>query len=212
MPDLRLFHAPNACSLASAIALAESGLPHHVTSIDLQGDRTDYRRIVPSGRVPALLIDEELLVESPAILLRIAALAPDAALAPTDAAAASQLLSFLCWCASSVHIARRRFKRPHHFTADVAAQAAISRDARGAVEDNLVALDARVARHAWMAGDAFTVADAYALVFFGWALIDAFDLSNLPNLDRWAAAMTARPATRRALDADASPVVAYYGR
>lgn len=207
MTNIHMFHAPNACSLASVIALEEAGLAYHVTRIDLQGDRSAYRKIVPSGRVPAVLIGQELLVESPAILFRIAALAPDAALMPKEPEAVSQILSFLCWCASSVHIARRRFKRPQHFTADPQAQASISRDARAAVETNLALLDARVAHDAWMAGAAFTVADAYAVVFYGWALLDGMDLSALPHLQRWCDRVAARPAVIRALAADASPIV-----
>ncbi len=82
---LRLYHSPMACSLASRLALAESGLAHEVVVINTRkGEQNadSYRRIHPRGKVPALDTGQGVITESSAILPLIADLAPDARLLP----------------------------------------------------------------------------------------------------------------------------------
>lgn len=73
---MKLFYKPGACSLASHIALRESGLDFTLQGVDLvkrleNGD--DYLLINPKGQVPALLLDDELLLtEGVAIMQYIA--------------------------------------------------------------------------------------------------------------------------------------------
>src|SRR3546814_8156381 len=59
---LTLFYSPGACSLASHIALAESGLPYQAVRINTKnGDNCTpgYLRINRWGKVPALARSEE---------------------------------------------------------------------------------------------------------------------------------------------------------
>ncbi|WP_181942350.1 glutathione S-transferase N-terminal domain-containing protein, partial [Klebsiella pneumoniae] len=71
-----------ACSLASHIALRESGLDFTLQSVDLAKKRLengdDYLLINPKGQVPALLLDDDiLLTEGVAIMQYIADQVPD---------------------------------------------------------------------------------------------------------------------------------------
>ena len=73
---MKLFYKPGACSLASHIALRESGLDFTLQSVDLAQKRLengeDYLLINPKGQVPALLLDDDtLLTEGVAIRCRI---------------------------------------------------------------------------------------------------------------------------------------------
>ena len=74
---MKLFYKPGACSLASHIALRESGLDFTLQSVDLAKKRLengdDYLLINPKGQVPALLLDDDiLLTEGVAIMQYIA--------------------------------------------------------------------------------------------------------------------------------------------
>src|SRR5476649_788274 len=95
---LKLFYAPNACSLASHIALAEAGAEFEAVRLDLKaGDqkKPDYLAVNPKGRVPALVTPRGTLTENPVILGWIANMFADAHLKPDgDFFAFSQMQSF----------------------------------------------------------------------------------------------------------------------
>ena len=79
---MKLCYKPGACSLASHIALRESGLDFTLQSVDLAQKRLengeDYLLINPKGQVPALLLDDDiLLTEGVAIMQYIADQVPD---------------------------------------------------------------------------------------------------------------------------------------
>jgi glutathione S-transferase len=196
---IMLYHPRGACSLAPLIALKESGLDYQLSVVDLAGDRTDYLRVNPSGKVPALTIDDELLTENLAILYRVAAMAPAAGLFPTDPAEVSRQLSLMAWLGSTLHILRRQIRMPLRFTADKEAQAKLVADGRPKMWEALQALDRKLGDADWFGGAHFGVADGYALVFYDWGLVDGFAMADLPALERWKTRMLARPAVRAAL-------------
>ena len=60
-------------------------------------------------------------------------------------------------------------------------------------------LDGVLGRHAFVAGDAFTIAD---IAHFGWLWRRAFaevEIGHLPNLSRWVAEVESRSAIVRAI-------------
>ncbi|HET6972225.1 MAG TPA: glutathione S-transferase N-terminal domain-containing protein [Phenylobacterium sp.] len=190
---LRLHHAPMACSLASRLALAESGLPHEVAIVRtwLGEQKTDaYRRINPRGKVPALETDRGVITESTAILPFIADLAPDKALLPPagtfERAQAQAWLSFL---SSTLHASLSAAMFPVEGCEEIARDAALSRVV-GAFSDLDGHLDGR--DHLL---DAFSLCDLYMLVFLLWRAAPALSgrLPSFPNLDRLQQALLARP-------------------
>ncbi len=90
---LTLYYAPGACSMASHIALEETGTPYETKVVGLaQGEQTkpEYLNGVnPRGKVPALKTDDGILTENVAILTYLARTFPDAKLLPSCARAAS---------------------------------------------------------------------------------------------------------------------------
>ncbi len=106
---MKLFYKPGACSLASHIALRESGLDFTIDSVDLAKKRLengdDYLLINPKGQVPALLLDDEvLLTEGVAIMQYIADRVPDRQLlAPVGTIARYQTLEWLNYVATELH-------------------------------------------------------------------------------------------------------------
>src|SRR6204780_3034836 len=78
---MQLYYAPGACSLASHIALQESGLPYQAVRVDLGDKKTsdggDYNAITRKGYVPALKLPSgEVLTEGTALLAFIGELQP----------------------------------------------------------------------------------------------------------------------------------------
>jgi glutathione S-transferase len=69
---LTLYYAPGACSMASHIALEETGVPYEAKPVSLvTGEhlKDEYLKTVnPRGKVPALRTDEGVLTENVAII------------------------------------------------------------------------------------------------------------------------------------------------
>src|SRR5205085_1937095 len=63
-------------------------------------------------------------------------------------------------------------------------------------------LDALFGRQAHIAGDAFTVADAYAFTILSWAPMVGTSLKPYPQLQAYLQRIAQRPAVRAALDAE----------
>ena len=84
---LTLFYAHNTCSLASHIALEDSGAAYEAKRLNFAENeqrKPEYLKINPKSRVPALVTDQGILTETPAILVYIAQSFPKANLAPAE--------------------------------------------------------------------------------------------------------------------------------
>ena len=191
---LRLHHAPLACSLASRLALLESGLPHEIAFVDtIRGEQKSpaYLRINPRGQVPALETAEGVLTESSAILPYIADLAPEKRLFPpagTFARAKGQ--SCLSFLSSTLHASLSRAMFPAQVgDSPQAQQAALERVAAAFMD-----VDRQLEGRDHLMED-FSVCDLYLLVFGLWRMAPALagKTPSLPNLDRVQQMHLARP-------------------
>ena len=105
----KFYYSPGSCALASHLALEEAGADYQAIRVDFKANEQrspQYLQINPKGRVPALVTPEGVLTETPAILVYIAQMFPQAALAPLDDpfrfALAQSFNSYIC---STVHVA-----------------------------------------------------------------------------------------------------------
>src|SRR5215210_9502092 len=121
---ITLFYAPAACSMAAHIVLEESGEKYQPKRMDLtKGEQktSDYMKIHPLGRVPALKLDDgSPLTENTAILPY---LGKRFGMWPTDPVKEAQALSVVGFFASSVHPAHPHMGRPERYIEDKAAHA-----------------------------------------------------------------------------------------
>lgn len=200
---LKLFHAWGSCSLASLIALEEAGADYELAVMDTQlGDqrRAEYLAINPKGRVPALITDQGILTETPALLAYIAQIFPDAHLAPLgDPFAFAQAQAFNSYLCSTVHVAHAHKHRGHRWTDDPAAQAAMT----AAVPEKEIAcfqlIEDDMLAGPWVLGEAFSICDAYLYTLTGWLEGDGVDRRQFPRVNAIYDAVAARPAVRKVL-------------
>jgi glutathione S-transferase len=175
-----LYFSPMACSMATRIALYESGDSANFLEVDpktkrLLDDGADYFAIYPLGMVPALRTDDgQLLTENAAILQYVADRRPESGLAPVDPAGRTRLHQWLCFIGTELHkglfVPLLNKKAPAEMKAYVLANN-LSR---------LAWLDAYLAGREFLL-DHFTVADAYLATVLNWTqVVPAIDMSRYP--------------------------------
>jgi glutathione S-transferase len=103
---MKLYYAPGACSLASHIALLESGLDFELERVDLKSKLTesgaDFTTINTKGYVPALVLDShDVVTENIAVLAWIAGQAPNLGL--DGPLGRTQLLQALAYVSTEIH-------------------------------------------------------------------------------------------------------------
>jgi len=198
---MKLFLLPGACSLASHIALEEAGLTYETAVVDRQTkalpDGSDFLKVNPKGYVPALQLDDGVvLTEGPAILQYVADLAPAKSLAPAAGTVARyQLQGLLNFIGSEVHKSFSPLFSPANSDDWKAA-------ARANLDKRLGYLNDQLATQQYLMGDTYTVADAYLFVVLSWSGYVKLDLSPWPALTAFQQRVAARPAVQAALKAE----------
>lgn len=195
-----LYFAPLSCSLATRIALYESGQVATFHQVLLATKRTaageDYLAINPKGQVPALRTAEgRFLTEGAAILQYVADQAPASGLAPQAGSFERyELQQWLSYISTEVH------KQVFY----VIFNPAMPAEAKAFARD--VALPVRydyLSRHLqdrdFLLGQTFTVADAYLVTSLNWAAPAGVDLAKWPVLAAYRDRLCNRPAIGRAI-------------
>jgi glutathione S-transferase len=203
---LRLYYSPGACSLASLIALEESGLPFEAKRVDFskaEQQTPEYLRLNPKGRVPILVADKGVITETPAILAYIAQIATKARLAPLDDLFEFAMMqSFNSYLCSTVHVNHAHGRRGYRWTDDEAARETMKAKVSQTMGESLELIEKSMFRSPWVMGKDYSVADAYLFTMFGWAKGDGVDLDRLPRLGEHRARMLERPAVQRARETE----------
>lgn len=194
---MKLYYVPGVCSLASHIALRESGLPFELDKMDPATRRAasgeDYLQANPKGSVPALRLDNgEVLTEGAVILQYIADQAPSSHLAPPAGTMPRyRLAEWLNYIATEVHKQYSPLfnpKLPPEWREN---------------QVNVLAkrfdyLTQRLGNEPYLMGENFTVADAYLFVVLGWNARLKIDLDPWPSLKNYLTRIAARPSVQTA--------------
>jgi len=170
---LKLFYAPNACSLASHIALAESGAEFEPIRLDLKaGDqrKPDYLAINPKGRVPALVTPRGTLTENVVILGWVAQTFPEAHLKPDgDFFAFSEMQVFNLYLAATIHVTYAHLFRSYRYADSDSAMADMKAKVPSTLAEQWKLIEERLSDgRPWVCGERFTVADPYLYFFARW--------------------------------------------
>ncbi|NIB44455.1 glutathione S-transferase family protein [Pseudomaricurvus alkylphenolicus] len=204
---LTFYYFPAACSLVTNMALEEAGANYQPVLVDLLGDRSDYYKINPTGKVPAVVADGELLTENVAILYWIAKSYPDKMLLPNSTSKAAKALSFLSWCSNTAHIAYRQSRVPARFTPDQSVHNALAIAGREAYTQALEKVNKMLEKRQWFLGDQFSICDCYATLLYDWGARNEFPMSDFECYTQYINNVLTRPSARKALTMHHSPLI-----
>lgn len=204
---LTFFYAPNTCSLASHIALEESGAAYEARRLNFAAGEQrspDYLAVNPKGRVPALATQRGVLTETPAILAFIAQSFPAARLAPLDDPFRfAQLQSFNSYLCSTVHVAHAHRVRGSRWVDDAEAIAAMQKKVPETMAACFELIENEMLRGPWVIGEDYSIADPYLFTIAGWLEGDGVDIARFPRVHDHYRRMLERPAVKRATEAAA---------
>jgi glutathione S-transferase len=197
--ELLLYTNPQSRGRIARWMLEETGQPYRTEIVEYAGMKSPgYLAINPMGKVPALRHGETIVTEAAAICAYLADAFPDAGLAPPPGS---------------------RERGPYYrwmFFAAGPLEAATTNKALGVVvpmerarmvgyggsqEGALAALEDRLERVAYVAGERFTAADVYVGSHIGFGLMFG-TIDKRPTFERYWGLISARPAARRAWEID----------
>jgi glutathione S-transferase len=192
-----LYFSPMACSMATRIALYESGDSANFLEVDpktkrLLGDGADYFAIYPLGMVPALRTEDgQLLTENAAILQYVADRRPESGLAPVDAAGRTRLHQWLCFIGTELH------KGLFIPLFDQRAPEGTRAHTLKKYESRLKYLNDHLTGREFLL-DRFSVADAYLYTVLNWTTPTHVDLNAWPAIKSYHENLQTRPSVARA--------------
>ena len=198
---LKLYYSPNACSLASHIALREAGLPFETIKVDgrakTAANGENYWDVTPKGYVPALRLDDgTVLTEGTAILPYIADRNPGAGLAPAAGTLARyRLHEWLGYINSEVHKGFGPFFSP-------ASTDAVKQAAAENLSKKLNFIQIELGSKSYLLGEQFSVVDGYLFTVLGWLRFAGLSIAQWPALQAYHARIGARPAVLDAMKAE----------
>ncbi len=193
--------------LEELLALGYAGAEYDAWLIRIdEGDQfgSGFVKVNPNSKIPALMdyscAQPVRVFESGAILLYLAE--KFGALLPSDHAARTECLSWLFWQMGSAPFLGGGFGHFYAY-APLKIEYAIDRYAMEA-KRQLDVLDRHLATHTYLAGDDYSIADIAVWPWYGvlaeGRLYDAgefLQVDTYKHVQRWAAAIAARPAVRR---------------
>jgi glutathione S-transferase len=201
---MKLYYYPGASSLAPHIVAREAGIALELEKVDLGSKRTasggDFLSINPKGYVPALRLDDgSVLTEVSAIVQYLAESAPASGLLPAAGTRARfRVLEWVGYIATEIHKGFGPLWNPK--LAPEARAAAVA-----SLSHRIDLVEKALAAGPFLAGEGFTVADAYLYTVASWAPWVKLDLSPWPGLRDFVARVAARPAVKAALEAEGLP-------
>ncbi len=200
---LKLYYAPGTVAMASHIALAEAGADYTAVPVDFANaaqTKADYLAINPKGRVPALVTEQGILTETPAILLYIAQRYPEKNLAPLDDIhRLAEMQAFNSYLCSTVHVNHAHRMRGPRWASEESSFEDMRRKVKSNMEASLTLIQSDMYKGPWIMGETFTVADCYFFAIYRWLEGDKVDINDYPKLADLIKRMQERPAVKRVL-------------
>lgn len=197
--SVKLYSSPVACSGAVHMVLLELGIPHTVEFVDIHTQPhmllesgAVYKGLNAKDSVPALELDSgELVTEVGVILQLLCDSSPESPLLPRFGALERyRVMEWLSYIGSDFH----KMIGPLFNPAMPEAGKALHRQK---LQRTMSHMDQRLATTPYLAGEEFTIADAYLFVMIGWKPYFKVDLRPFPNLTRYHARISERPSFLR---------------
>lgn len=198
-----LYYAPGTCALASHIVLEEVGAQYEAVFVDFRKNdqrKPEYIAINPKGRVPALVTEQGVLTETPALLVYLAQIFPQAGLAPLDDAfGMARIQAFNSYLCSTVHVAHSHRMRGYRWADEESAIESMRRKVPHSVGECFELIENELFTGPWVMGERYTICDPYLFTLSRFLEGDGVDPVRFPKVLDFRRRMAERPAVKRAL-------------
>ena len=169
---ITFYHAPGSCSLAVKAALALSGLAHETKIVNVaQGEHftEEFKRINPLSKVPAIVVDGQIITEGAAILQYLSEIAPKAKLLPElGSMQRAQALKWMMFVYSNVHPHFARAFVPARYATD---ETEVKDKAEASLFDLFAIINEQLEDNKYLVGEQLSIADLYLGVAIHWQMI-----------------------------------------
>ena len=199
---LQFYYAKSSAAYAPHILLEDVGAKYKAIKIDFataEQRSASYLAINPKGRVPALITDQGILTETPAMLAFIAQIYPQHNMAPQSPFEFAIAQAFNCYIASTVHVAHAHKHRGARWADDETAHAHM----RAKVHQNMTECAATIETHylrgPWVLGDHYSMCDPYLALVTRWLRDDGVQIEQFPKIAEHDQAMRDRPSMQTIL-------------
>lgn len=199
----KLYYHPASIALASLITLSESGAEYESIELDFSKNEQrddEYLRINPKGRVPALITDDGVLTETPAILYYIAQLFPQSQLAPLDDPfALAQVQSFNSYLCSTVHINHAHMRRSYRWADQQSSYDDMAKKVPQTMGESFDLIENDLLKGPWVMGEQFSICDPYLFTISRWLEGDGVPADRHPKVQQHMQRMKERPSVSEVL-------------
>jgi glutathione S-transferase len=200
---MKFYYAPNTSALASHIVLEEAGAEYELVRIEFGSNeqrKPEYLAINPLGRVPALMTDDGILTETPAILLYLCQRFPKVGMAPLDDIfALARVQAFNSYLCSTVHVAHAHRMRGYRWADDPEAIKAMQRKVPQSVGQCFDLVEREMLAGPWVMGEKYTICDPYLFTLAQWLEADGVDVERLPKVADHRRRMSERSSVKSAI-------------
>lgn len=194
-----LYGRPGSGSLAVQVALEELAVPYERVWVGSEtADVERFRKINPTGKVPALeLPDGTLMFESAAMLIHLALQNPNAGLAPASGTGRHAIfLQWISFMSANIYEAALRLFYSPRYSSRGEADAAAIREQAAADYGAHLSLVGR-ALNPYVLGEHYSLADPYLYMLASWFPEKDGLFARLPALGAHAEKVSSRPAVAK---------------
>lgn len=199
MSKLKVYGVPQSRAARTLWMAEECGVPYeHVKTDFAAGTKSDeYKAINPNARIPAIDDDGVVVWESMAINLYLAK-KYGGELAPKNAAEEAHATQWSFWVMTEIEkpLLNALFARTGMM--GMPKDEAVAAKYFDEIRKPLGVLNDHLAKHEYVLGNRFTVADLNVACVLNWASAGRFSLAEWPKVEAWLAKCAARPAAKKA--------------
>ena len=197
----RLFYSKKSCAYAPHILLYEIDVEFEAKYLNFEKNEqlsSEFLKINPKGRVPALATPDGVLTENPAILFFLAQSYPEKALAPNNPFELAKAQAFNMFIASTVHVAHAHKHRGYRWADDKDAQTAMASKVAANMANCATIIQEHFFKGPFVLGNSFSMCDPYLALVTRWLGADGVDLNDFPELKEHHERMKQRPSVQKA--------------
>jgi glutathione S-transferase len=195
---ITLHYYPGNASLLPHMLLREAGADFKLALVDRKTDAqlsSAYRKLNPSGRIPAIEHDGLVLFETAAVAIHIADAFPDSGLAPAHGSRLRP--AFLRWMTHLSNTPQAEFHLwfyPEKLVGDPAVAVAVKAGAGRRLAEMFAVIGGQLGEGPYLLGETFSAADLYLLMLIRWGRTLPTPLRDVPPFGAYAQRLLARPA------------------